>query len=159
MSHILPEEELITYAKQYLKAKGFKKKNKRWTKDIGKFTLSFFIQGSCFSREEYYIRPGIFVNALMPTVRTYGHWDFEIDKTTPEEIMNRFEKWCEEWTDTALIRRRLELFIEWEKRNPLEKRRAGLVDYIAAPVPAHEFFSIDIPPTEPSVSQYILDNY
>ena len=33
MDHILPEEQLIEYAKPYLKAKGFKKKNKRWTKE------------------------------------------------------------------------------------------------------------------------------
>ena len=33
MDYILPEEQLIEYAKPYLKAKGFKKKNKRWTKE------------------------------------------------------------------------------------------------------------------------------
>ena len=37
MKHVLPEEQLIEYAKSYLKAKGFKKKNKRWTKDTGEF--------------------------------------------------------------------------------------------------------------------------
>ena len=84
---------------------------------------------------------------------------FGIEPTTPEEIMNQFEKWCEEWTDKSLIRSRLEAFIEWEKRNPLANRRAGLVDYTADPVPAYEFFTIDIPPTEPSVSQYILENF
>ena len=159
MSHTLAEEELIAYVKPYLKAKGFKKKNKRWTKNIGEFTLCFYIQGSCFSKEDYYIRPGIFVNALMPTMKTYGHWMADIEQTTPEEIMSTFEKWCEEWTNKSLIRSRLEAFIEWEKRNPLEKRRAGLVDYSTDPVPAREFFDIDIPPTEPSVSKYILDNF
>ena len=64
MEHILPEEELIAYVKPYLKAKGFKKKNKRWTKDAGEFTLCFYIQGSCYSKEYYYIRPGIFIHAL-----------------------------------------------------------------------------------------------
>ena len=159
MSHTLSEEELIAYVKPYLKAKGFKKKNKRWTKDIGEFTLCFYIQGSSFSKEDYYIRPGIFVNALMPTVNTYGHWMFEVEQTTPEEIMAKFEKWCEEWTDKSLIRSRLEAFIEWEKRNPLEKRRAGLVDYAADPVPASEFFDMDVLPTEPSVAEYILDHF
>ena len=48
MKHFLPEEELIEYVKPYLKAKGFKKKNKRWTKNIGKFTLCFYIQGIAF---------------------------------------------------------------------------------------------------------------
>ena len=73
MDHILPEEQLIEYAKPCLKAKGFKKKNKRWTKDIGEFTLCFYIQGSCYSKEDYYIRPGIFVNELLPSKLVYGN--------------------------------------------------------------------------------------
>ena len=160
MEQTLHEEELIAYVKTYLKAKGFKKKNKRWTKDVGEFTLCFYIQGSCYSKEHYYIRPGIFVNALMPTqMRTYGHWHFEIPRTTPEEVMHKFDNWCDEWTNKDLIKKRLIAFMEWEKRNPLENRRANLVDYDADPVPAYEFFGIDIPPTEPSVTQYILDNF
>ena len=74
MHHILPEEQLIEYAKPYLKARGFKKKNKRWTKETQEFTISFLIQGSSFSKENYYIRPGIFINELMPTELYYGHW-------------------------------------------------------------------------------------
>jgi len=159
VEHILTEEELIEYVKPYLKAKGFKKKNKRWTKDIGEFTISFLIQGSSFSKEKYYIRPGIFINALMPTEEYYGHWMDEIEPTTPEEIMKKFEQWCEEWTNKSLIKERLLAFIEWEKRNPLEKRRAKLVDYKKDPVPAEEFFMIDTPPTTPSTKQYILDNF
>ena len=159
MKHFLPEEELIEYAKPYLKAKGFKKKNKRWTKDIGEFTISFLIQGSCFSKEDYYIRPRIFINALMPTEGYYGHWMHGIEPTTPEEIMQKFEQWCEEWTNKSLIKERLLAFIEWEERNPLEKRRAKLVDYEKDPVPAEEFFMIDTPPTTPSTKQYILDNF
>ena len=159
MKHFLPEEELIEYVKPYLKAKGFKKKNKRWIKDIGEFTISFLIQGSSFSKEEYYVRPGIFINALMPTEQYYGHWMHGIEPTTPEEIMKKFEQWCEEWTNKSLIKERLLAFIEWEKRNPLEKRRAKLVDYEKDPVPAGEFFMIDTPPTTPSTRQYILDNF
>ena len=159
MAHFLSEEELIEYVKPYLKAKGFKKKNKRWIKDIGEFTISFLIQGSCFSKEDYYIRPGIFINALMPTEQYYGHWMTQIEQTTPEEIMQKFEQWCEEWTNKSLIKERLLAFIEWEKRNPLEKRRAKLVDYEKDPVPAEEFFMIDTPPTTPSTKQYILDNF
>ena len=127
MEQILSEEELIAYAKPWLKAKGFKKKGKRWTKDIGEFTLCFYIQGSCYCKEDYYIRPGIFVNALMPTQRTYGHWKTEIPRTTPEEILAKFDQWCLEWTDKALIKQRLLAFLEWDQRNPLEKRRANLV--------------------------------
>ena len=73
MKHFLPEEELIEYVKPYLKAKGFKKKNKTWTKDIGDFTIYFYVQGSCFSKETYYIRPSIRINALLfPIVRNFA---------------------------------------------------------------------------------------
>ena len=141
MKHVLPEEQLIEYAKSYLKAKGFKKKNKRWTKDTGEFTLCFYIQGSSYSKEDYYIRPGIFINALMPCDDVYVHFMLEIEPSTPEEVVSKFDDWCEEWTNKSLIKERLIAFMEWDKRNPLEKRRAGLVDYDADPVPSREFFA------------------
>lgn len=154
MQHSLPEEQLMDYAKTYLKTKSFKKKNKRWTKDIGDFTLCFYVQGSCFSKEDYYIRPGIFINSLLPTNLVYGHWYTQIRQTTPEKILSDFEKWCTEWTDKALIKKRLLEFIEWDKRNTLENRRNRLVDYETDPVPAREFFSI-----APETIQHILENF
>ncbi|MBQ8995168.1 MAG: hypothetical protein IJ091_05085 [Oscillospiraceae bacterium] len=33
-------------------------------------------------------------------------------------------------------------FIEWEKRNPVEKRRNGLVNYIEDPVPSEYLFAV-----------------
>lgn len=83
MKHFLSEEELIEFVKPYLKSKGFKKKNKRWTKDIGEFTVCFYIQGSSFSKEDYYIRHGVFINALLPTDLVYGHWMTQIEQTPP----------------------------------------------------------------------------
>ena len=154
MGHILPEEQLIAYLKPYLKAKGFKKKNKRWTKDTGEFTLCFYIQGSSYSKEDYYIRPGIFINALMPCDDFYGHFMFEIAPSTSEDVAKKFDNWCEEWTNKSLIKERLLAFIEWDKRNPLENRRAGLVDYEADPVPAREFFAVTL-----QTKQFILDNF
>lgn len=154
MGYILHEEQLIEYIKPYLKSKGFKKKNKRWTKITPEFTISFLIQGSSYSKENYYIRPGIFVNALMPTTEYYGHWACEIEPTTPEEIIGKFEAWCDEWTNKSLIKQRLLAFIEWEKRNPLGKRRSGLVDYNADPVPAKEFFAFGL-----KTKQFVLDNF
>ena len=154
MKHVLPEEQLIEYAKSYLKAKGFKKKNKRQTKDTGEFTLCFYIQGSSYSKEDYYIRPGIFINALMPCDDVYGHFMLEIEPSTPEEVVSKFDDWCEEWTNKSLIKERLIAFMEWDKRNPLEKRRAGLVDYDADPVPSREFFATTL-----VVKQFILDNF
>ena len=154
MKHVLPEEQLIEYAKSYLKAKGFKKKNKRWTKDTGEFTLCFYIQGSSYSKEDYYIRPGIFINALMPCDDFYGHFMLEIEHSTSEEVLSKFDDWCKEWTNKSLIKELLLAFIEWDKRNPLENRRAGVVDYEADPVPAREFFSATL-----GLKQFILDNF
>ena len=158
MKHTLPEDILIEYVKQYLKAKNFKKKNKRWTKDVGEFTISFLIQGSSYSKDDYYIRPGIFINELMPTELYYGHWTTTIEQTTPEDVIAKFEQWCSEWTNKSLIKERLIAFLEWEKRNPLENRRAGLTDYENDPVPAKEFFALVAVPRLSPV-KYILDNF
>ena len=154
MKYKLSETELIEFVKPYLKAKGFKKKNKRWMKQTDDFTISFLIQGSSYDKEDYYIRPGIFINDLMPTDLYYGHWMTDIEPTTPQEIMTKFEKWCDEWTNKSLIKEMLRKFIEWEERNPLEKRRQELVDYIADPIPAKEFFSVTI-----KVKEYLLENF
>ena len=148
MEDFLTEDQLIEYAKAYLKANGFKKKNKRWTKEIQDFTISFLIQSSSFSKESYYIRPGIFINALMPSKQYYGNWMCEIVPTTPEKIMNEFEDWCKEWTDKVLVKERLIAFIEWENR------RENMIDYEAASAPSQEFFLIDS-----SAKQFVLDNF
>ena len=134
--------------------KGFKKKNKRWIKETSEFTISFLIQGSSYSKDNFYIRPGIFINSLMPSDDYYGHWMFEIHPTTPEEVMSKFDAWCEEWTNKSLIKQRLHTFMEWDKRNPLEKIRAGLVDYESDPVPVREFLTITL-----KVKQFILNNF
>ena len=127
MKHFLPEEELIEYVKPYLKAKGFKKKNKTWTKDIGDFTLYFYVQGSCFSKETYYIRPSIRINALPSDMLVHGHYMTQIEQTTPEEIMKKFEQWCEEWTNKSLIKERLIAFIEWENAIRLKNAEQNLL--------------------------------
>lgn len=154
MEYKLSETELIEFVKPYLKAKGFKKKNKRWTKQTDDFIISFLVQGSSYDKEDYYIRPGIFINDLMPTNLYYGHWMTDIEATTPQEIMVEFEKWCEEWTNKPLIKERLLKFMEWEERNPLEKRRQEPVDYIVDPIPAKEFFLLTI-----KTKEYLLDNF
>ena len=78
----------------------------------------------------------------------------QIEQTTPEKVLCDFEQWCKEWTNKALIKERLLAFMEWEERNPLEKRRAKLVDYNVDPVPADEFFMVDL-----KTKKYILDNF
>lgn len=154
MENKLLESELIEYVNPYLKARGFKKKNKRWMKETEDFTISFLIQRSSYDKDDYYIRPGIYINGLMSTSVYYGHWMTEIKPTTPQEIMIEFEKWYEVWTNKDLIKEKLLKFIEWEERNPLEKRRQKSVDYNADPVPAEEFFSMTV-----NAKDYILERF
>lgn len=149
----VPENELIEYAKKYLKEKGFKKKNKRWTKVDEEFTISFLIQGSIYDKDDYYIRPGIFINAL-ETNLYYGHFMTELPQDSIENIFCKFEEFVTIWTDKAAVKKIVTDFIEWEKRNPLEKRREGLVDYEKDPVPSRVCFCIP-----ERVIEYILANF
>lgn len=140
---VLPEDELIAFIKPRLKSLGFRKKNKRWTKVAGDFTLVFFIQGSMYSKENYYIRPGVFINDCPgKDFYYYGHFDTEIRQTTPQQVLDDALSFFREWTDRDLIIARAKAFVEWEKRNSLEARRSGAVDYAADPVPSSVFFSI-----------------
>lgn len=150
---MISEEQLVEYSKLYLKQRGFKKKNKRWTKDIGEFTLVFFIQGSYFSKEDYYIRPGVFINSL-ETQDYYGHFFIEIEPTNFEEIFIKFTNFCDEWTDKKIIKEKALAFIEWDKRNPIEKRRANKVNYKKDPVPSYIFFAVG-----KFVMDYIINNF
>ena len=140
---VLPEEELIGFLNPRLKSMGFRKKGKRWTKTSGDFTLVFFIQGSSFSKDLYYVRPGVFINDCPgKEFYYYGHFDTEIKQTNPQQIWDDALSFFTEWSDKELIRSRAKAFVEWEQRNPLEKRRSGEVDYEADPVPSGIFFSI-----------------
>ena len=57
------EEDLIEAAGQFFKERGFRKKNKRWTKTAGDFELSFLIQSSR-STPMYYVYAGVYLNAF-----------------------------------------------------------------------------------------------
>lgn len=139
----LSKHELAKYAAPILKAKGFLKKGMRWTKTIGDFTVAFYIQSSNYNKDDYYIRPGVFMNNCPRAARGfYGHFHTQIDITEPQMIMDETEKFFREWTDKKLIVERTKAFIIWDKRNPLEKRRAGLVDYEKDPVPSKVLFGL-----------------
>ena len=149
----IPENELVEYAKRYFKEKGFKKKNKRWLKEEPDFTISFLIQGSNWDKDMYYIRPGIFINGL-ETNLYYGHFMTELAQDSLENIFCEFEKFVAIWTDKVAIKKIIADFIEWDKRNPLEKRRASLVDYEKDPVPSKVCFGIPA-----HVIEYILVHF
>ena len=137
------EEDLIEYIKPLLKAQGFKKKAKRWTKVTDHFTYIFFIQGSCYDKESYYVRPGIIINDIEPDpFMYYGHIWIDIRVITKEYILNHVEAYFSQWSSVDYLKKMVSDFVEWEKRNPLEKRRAGEVDYEADPVPAYTLFHL-----------------
>ncbi|MBR6430312.1 MAG: DUF4304 domain-containing protein [Oscillospiraceae bacterium] len=137
------EEDLIEYVKPILKAQGFKKKAKRWTKITDHFTYIFFIQGSCYNKENYYVRPGIIINDIEPDpFMYYGHMTIDIPVTTKEDILSRAETYFSQWSSIDYLKKMVSDFVEWDKRNPVEKRRVGEVDYEADPVPAYTLFSL-----------------
>ena len=136
------EEELIEYIKPILKDQGFKKKAKRWTKITEHFTYLFFIQGSTYDKDDYYVRPGIIVNDIQAEPWVYGHLSIDIAVTTKEEILKKAEEFFSQWSSIDYLKQKVSDFVAWEKRNPVEKRRAGEVDYEADPVPARCLFSL-----------------
>lgn len=153
MNHRIPKEDMIEYAKQRLKAQGFKKKALRWTKTEGEFTVCFFLQGSAYAKEDYYVRPGVWLNEL-GTDAYYGHFSTEIQQTTPEAVMAEFDEFARIWTDKKRIKEIVDEFLIWDKRNPLEKRRASEVDYEKDPVPSRVCFSIP-----QNAMKYILEHF
>ena len=137
------EEELIEYVKPILKEQGFRKKAKRWTKITEHFTYIFFIQGSVYDKDNYYVRPGVIINDLQAEpLLVYGHFFINIPVTTKEEIIEKAEAFFSQWSSIEYLKKTVADFVAWEKRNPAEKRRAGEADYETAPVPAYELFSL-----------------
>ena len=136
----ISEDELINAAKLFWKERGFKKVRKRWTKVVDDFTLSFLIQGSVYDKDFYYVRPGVFFNFLQQRPgHYYGHVYTGIEVNSIEQILQDTENYFKDWTDKELIKRRIMSFIEWDKRNPTEKRRVGRVNFKKDPAPADLF--------------------
>ena len=153
----IPKLELIEYTKEFLKKRGYKKKNNRWTKIDGDFTLCFFIEGSSYDKELYYLRPGIFINDenLKHIEMYYGHFMTElVNKTSYENLFKEYDEFINNWTNKKLVKKIILNFIEWEHRNPVEKRRMGLVDYKKDPVPSEICFSI-----HKDIINYIVENW
>ena len=124
----ISEEELIEYAKPILKEQGFAKKAKRWTKVTEHFTYCFFIQGSSFSKEDYYVRLGIIINDIDVPVPSYGHISIDVPVTTKEEVLKLSLDFFSQWDSIDSLKKLVIDFVEWEKRNPIEKRRTGIVE-------------------------------
>ena len=151
----IPKEEMIEYAKKILKERGYKKKGTRWTKAEEEFTLSFYLQGSSYAPETYYIRPGIFLNAVESDDH-YGHFFTEIEQTDVERVMQEFDAFVREWTNKERIKKNVEDFLEWDKRNPLSKRQADLVDIQKDPPPTRVLLTAHLHPT---LLPYIMENF
>ena len=115
------KEEMIEYAAAWFRRKGFRKSHLRWRKSDGVFTKEFVIQGSSFSREAYYIRPCVHIDALAD--QSFGMFAADIPHFSTEQVIRDTERFFCEWTNPGLIRAHIQAFLEWDARNPLEVRR------------------------------------
>ena len=150
---MVPKDELLAYAKAELRSKGFKKRNDRWTKDTGEFTLVFFVQGSSWNKESYYIRPGVFINELPRDGEIYGHiWRTVRADSIPQIFVDVY-KFYNDYSDKSAIKKKVREFSEREARNPPDKRREGTVDLDAEPGFKELFSASDY------VLNYISENY
>ena len=159
----LTEYDLIEGIAPYLKQQGYKKKNKRWTKVCGEFTLSFYIQGSAFDIDNYYIRPGVFVNGIEQVgLDFYGHFAIDLKQESLEQVIRDYEQFIKEWTDKPLIKERLLRFNKWERWHPFEKRREMSAKKLyklffqndSLLIGCYVFFSVN-----DVLKKYILQNY
>ena len=133
---------MTEYVKPVLKEKGFRKKAKRWIKETEHYTYLFYIQGSAYDKDDYYVRPGIIIKDIQAEPWGYGHICTDIPVTTKEDVLSKALEFFAEWSDIEQLKKSVAAFIEWEKRNPVEKRREGKVDYEADPVPSKDLFSL-----------------
>ena len=139
---MVTKNELIEYISPLLKEYGFKKKGSAWLKTTESFTYRFYIQGSVYGSDQYYIRPGIIINSIPSDGIKYGHISADIAVTTKEEIWSKTQEFYSQWHSIEYLKTLVLDFIEWEKRNPVEKRRNGLVNYIEDPVPSEYLFAV-----------------
>ncbi len=137
------EAELIAYIKPILKLHGFRKKAKRWTKTTDRFTYIFFIQGSSYNKEDYYVRPGIVINDIsaVPSL-IYGHFHVEIPVTTKEEIITKSLEWFSRWADIDYLKKEVCQLVAWERRNPIGKRRSVGMKYDEDSMPDQCLFDL-----------------
>lgn len=115
------KEEMMEAAAAWFRKRGFQKKRLRWRKTEGAFTKEFVIQGSSFSKEAYYLRPCVYIDALKD--KSFGAFTTEIAQFSTEQVFRDTERFFCEWTNPGLIRAHIKAFLEWDARNPLEARR------------------------------------
>ena len=139
---MVTKKELIDYLTPLLKEDGFKKTGKAWLKTTERFTYRFYIQGSVYGSDQYYIRPGIIINDIASDGIEYGHISTDIAVTTKEEIWNKTQEFYSQWHSIEHLKSVVADFVEWEKRNPVEKRRTGMVNYEEDPVPSECLFAV-----------------
>lgn len=139
---MVTKKDLIDYLAPLLKEDGFKRNGKVWLKTTESFTYRFYIQGSVYGSDQYYIRPGIIINGIPSDGIQYGHICTDIAVTTKEEIWKRTQEFYSQWHSIEHLKSLVSDFVEWEKRNPVEKRRNGMVNYEEDPVPSEYLFTV-----------------
>lgn len=106
--HIAPEkDELLVAAKDFFKVRGYLKERNRWTKKTNGFILCFYIQGSQWDKNDYYVRPGVFITDLkQESAVPYGHFATEIRcyDNTIEKILTEAEMFLEKFSNKENIK-------------------------------------------------------
>lgn len=143
---MVSEEDVLAFAKTHLKERGFRKKGKRWTKQLDEFTLVFYVQGSCWNKEDYYIRPGVLINAVAAEENApwtyYGHFYTEITPHSVEQIFGDLELFFDTWTDKIQIKRSVLAFLAWKKRNSMGLCGTDNAGDNETPAPPKELFAV-----------------
>ena len=79
-------------------------------------------------KEDYYVRLGIIINDIDVPVPSYGHISIDVPVTTKEEVLKLSLDFFSQWDSIESLKKLVIDFVEWEKRNPIEKRRTGNVE-------------------------------
>ncbi len=122
----MKEPNFIEYVKQILKSKEFKKIRNRWLKDTGDFTISFLIQGSAYEKDNFYIRPGVYIN-LLNNINNNPYGDFYCDITSSPNPLYEFEDFYTKFTNKEYIKGKYLEFMEWEKETLLKNVEQDLL--------------------------------
>lgn len=157
LSVSVSEEELLAAAKPYFKERGFAQKGKRWTKRTDEYEFLFMTRRTGLF-DHYSIHVGVdLIGFEKSPIKDQCHFSDGIPITTTEEILRRADTFFREWTDHELMKRRVLAFLEWDKENPLEKRRAEEVDHGTLPDSTEPlFYTLNL---HRDILEYISANY
>jgi hypothetical protein len=104
----LSKEELIERLKPVLKEQGFKKTKTTWRKSVDGLVLVLNVQGSQWSKEDYYINLGVYIQELGPRenpTENICHIQTRVEENQEfESLVDEVLGWFERYGDLAKLR-------------------------------------------------------